>query len=264
VRNNAGLDQAESQKEFKRFIRQVQKVIKAQVTETVENDQLITDLLSLLPQVEKAEANQNVVGYLTRSWISFEDKFQELFDEDTLSAYYTWAATQGGTNALERMGIEVGFTLRNDAVTNFLKQRENLLIRSVDDTTKEAIARLLEKSRDAGLTEFEIKEAILEHFDEIIPARAEAIARTELAEAFNATEYETYVRNGVKKMRWVTVIDERVCEICAPLHNEETAVGQSFSGGQTRPPAHVNCRCFLEEVIAGVALRGNALIWTGE
>jgi hypothetical protein len=26
----------------------------------------------------------------------------------------------------------------------------------------------------------------------------------------------------------------------------------------------VNCRCFLEEVVEGVALRGNALVWAGE
>jgi predicted component of type VI protein secretion system len=40
---------------------------------------------------------------------------------------------------------------------------------------------------------------------------------------------------------WVTADDERVCSICAPLHNQPSAIWQAqFPEG---PPAHGRCRC---------------------
>lgn len=43
---------------------------------------------------------------------------------------------------------------------------------------------------------------------------------------------------------WYTEADGRVCEICAPLHNQREEAWQSmFPAG---PPAHPRCRCWLE------------------
>jgi SPP1 gp7 family putative phage head morphogenesis protein len=262
LQSNAGLDAAEAQDEFSTFIRRVTRTIRTQVKRFTDDKKLIEDLLFLLG---KDEPNTNLLSFLSKTWVSFEAIYEELFGKEALIEFYIWAGTQGGSNALERMGIGVTFILRNDAVTEYLKERANYLIQSVDDTTKDQLVRLIQEAREKGLTNFQIAEAIEDRFKEITPARAEAIARTELAEAFNAVELQSYQRNGVQKMRWVTVLDERVCTICQPLHNTEVNIGENFPGiGSPRPPAHVNCRCFLEEVVEGVALRGNALVWAGE
>ncbi len=261
LRRNVGLDEAEEQKEFKTFQKRCEKTIKEQVDRAV-TDKVIDDVLLLITKF--AEVNANAVGYLTTVWFSFEEVFDELFGEDELDDFYQWAGTQGGQAGLDRLGIELVFLLRNDAVTEYLRDAKNLMIKSVDQTTKEQIVKIIQDGRDGMLTVFEIRQLIEKRFKDISEMRAEMIAQTELANAFNAVDYEVFKRNGVKTVRWVTVLDERVCPICQPLHNVEVSIDGQFAFGGYRPPAHPRCRCFLEEKIEGVSVRDNILVWTGE
>jgi hypothetical protein len=45
---------------------------------------------------------------------------------------------------------------------------------------------------------------------------------------------------------WFTNNDDRVCDICGPMEGEEVASDESFSSGDDAPPAHVNCRCWVD------------------
>ena len=47
---------------------------------------------------------------------------------------------------------------------------------------------------------------------------------------------------GITRVRWATMMDERVCPICGPLE------GRIYRKGQFLPPlpAHANCRCGWE------------------
>ncbi|MBE3132841.1 MAG: hypothetical protein IMZ55_05165 [Acidobacteria bacterium] len=45
---------------------------------------------------------------------------------------------------------------------------------------------------------------------------------------------------------WVTARDEAVCPVCSPLHGVEEAFWPPELGDG--PPAHVNCRCWLDNV----------------
>lgn len=79
--------------------------------------------------------------------------------------------------------------------------------------------------------------------------RAMMIARTELAFGYNAGHYgatkdaqkQGYI--GECKKVWVTAYDERVCEICSQMDEEEHSMDEIFSIGKMLPPAHPNCRC---------------------
>jgi len=88
--------------------------------------------------------------------------------------------------------------------------------------------------------------------------RAERIARTEIAFAFNRSGLDTMrsardeglVRSSIVKT-YLTGRDERVCPFCAPLDGEIVELEQTFPGA-TRllpfvlsPPVHPNCRCSL-------------------
>src|SRR5208282_2235305 len=56
----------------------------------------------------------------------------------------------------------------------------------------------------------------------------------------------------VSGKRWVTVGDDAVEEIC--LANEDQGVidlDEDFDSGDDAPPAHPNCRCWLEPVLVG-------------
>jgi hypothetical protein len=57
-------------------------------------------------------------------------------------------------------------------------------------------------------------------------------------------------------MEWRTANDEKVCEICGPLHEERRDLDESFgedSFGEEMfaPPAHISCRCWIAPVASG-------------
>lgn len=47
---------------------------------------------------------------------------------------------------------------------------------------------------------------------------------------------------GIRKVRWVTANDERVCDECGPLH------GKVYEIDKVPPKPHWGCRCWLEPV----------------
>ncbi len=88
--------------------------------------------------------------------------------------------------------------------------------------------------------------------------RAQMIARTESAMAYNHAEYETIRQAQAKGYMgrvnkvWCTADDERTCEVCGALDGKSIEMDENFefstklpkSHGTTRvPPAHPHCRC---------------------
>lgn len=77
------------------------------------------------------------------------------------------------------------------------------------------------------------------------PSRAETIAVTETTAAQTAGS-ESAVASTVgwsNEDLWITRSDERVCPICEPLDRQPRSVWNfQFEG----PPAHVNCRCWIQ------------------
>ncbi len=79
--------------------------------------------------------------------------------------------------------------------------------------------------------------------------RAQNIARTELAFAYNAGTYgatkdaqaQGYIGDCVKV--WLTAYDERVCPICSAMDDEKRNMDEMFSNGKLLPPGHPSCRC---------------------
>jgi len=137
--------------------------------------------------------------------------------------------------------------------------------------TKKQIANLIVKGQEMSLTSFETQELIQASFKGISENRSNLIAANELNTAINYAQYETYVRSGVTRVRWVTVLDGRVCPICEPLHNQEMGINNKFVGINDNqivyqgmyPPAHVRCRCYTEEVLEGFEVVNERIAWTG-
>lgn len=91
--------------------------------------------------------------------------------------------------------------------------------------------------------------------------RAQNIARTELAFAYNAGCYgatkdaqaQGYIGDCTKT--YLTADDERVCRICGALDGEKRNLDELFSFGKLLPPAHPSCRCAVAyEEIPGTNL----------
>lgn len=121
-----------------------------------------------------------------------------------------------------------------------------------------AVARLYSELREDGIGEEEARRLAARKASRLHRARAERIARTEVATAFNRGQFDIIDeaiadndidREGVVK-EWFTASDERVCEICRPLHETKVKFDSDFEDegrglASKTPPIHPSCRCTL-------------------
>lgn len=84
--------------------------------------------------------------------------------------------------------------------------------------------------------------------DRIYRYRTETIARTEILRASNEGRRQAWQQgidegfiNPQQEKEWSVNIDDRTCDICAPLDGERVLVTADFPWGD--PPIHPNCRC---------------------
>lgn len=91
----------------------------------------------------------------------------------------------------------------------------------------------------------------------MIRERSQTILETEMQTAIQEGERQFYeeaiaegqINRDFLEKRWFTVLDDRVCAICEPLHGKVLEFDEDFSSGPfsgLHPPAHPRCRCFIE------------------
>jgi len=82
---------------------------------------------------------------------------------------------------------------------------------------------------------------------EISDSKATMIARTEVIRAISDSQKQTLIKLGKKYWRWITAMDERVCEVCGPLEGRVVEIGKPFTIHKRQPifnsPVHPHCRC---------------------
>ncbi|GEO26240.1 hypothetical protein AAC03nite_20250 [Alicyclobacillus acidoterrestris] len=119
-----------------------------------------------------------------------------------------------------------------------------------------AAERYYEGLRKDGVRADEAKKRALNMIANAHRYRAQNIARTELAQAFNAgadlavRQAQSQGYMGEVDKVWLTADDERVCDVCGPLDEVRVAQDATFPGGFAHPTAHPQCRCCVayEEV----------------
>ena len=129
--------------------------------------------------------------------------------------------------------------------------------KDIDKTTKKSILKLIKDWHNTWLSEDNIVKSIKVQFRSFRTARLKAIARTEVSDAVTQSRLEAWGQAGVKKKKWYTALDERVCPICAPMHWKVVALwtpyfkkwdtspsGFKFDYKEINwPSAHTLCRC---------------------
>lgn len=156
----------------------------------------------------------------------------------------------------------------SDALKERIAMRASQLANGYADYTKAIIEDTLAGTE--SLSAYEIQKRL----EEVMPKyRAEMIARNETVYAIKSGRLEQDEQLAEKyglqvKLVWRTSHDSKVCPICAAMDGQEVDLGKAFADSVTTadgeiaswehsswndngriPDAHVNCRCYFDEVL---------------
>ena len=181
-----------------------------------------------------------------------ENKFITYFSQEMLDKFYKEMGVLGGKAAHSKIGIEISFELKNDALIRQLGQREDYLIRTVDRTTKAWLAEQIQAGVNEGLDNREIAKRIHESGKDIALWRAELIAHAETAFAMNTVEHNEMIQMGITRKMWITSNDDRVTLECS-MNQDKGSVPMDYrygSEGVLYPPRFSRCRCYIQPDIS--------------
>lgn len=118
---------------------------------------------------------------------------------------------------------------------------------SIVDTTRDLIRGDVAAAKESGATTDELATTLRDSYA-FSDARAETIARTEVARADVQSSLITYRESGVvESKRWI--VGAGCCEECTAVDGEEVGLDEDFSNGEEGAPAHPNCRCDVIPVL---------------
>ena len=255
---NVALHNALKEKQTIEFRKKIIKAIKKQIDSVIKLDNIAESFSIMVKQEESDEEKRKRKFFL--DWIPFVDAIEG--NELAIFSFLVFAGGLGGQSALDKIIKGEVFNLRNKGVKEMLGERVGYLSDALDKTTQNWIYDSIITGRKNGATALQIVKDIRSRLEKVVNARADIITETELINAMSVVEIETYKKNNIKFIKWITSEDEKVCGIC--MGNEqagEVRVGEEFPSGQDSPPAHVSCRCFLLPIIPEGY---EDVIWTGK
>jgi SPP1 gp7 family putative phage head morphogenesis protein len=120
----------------------------------------------------------------------------------------------------------------------------------VENVTSEYFS-MLEDATDVGLATDVPISVIgwrLDEADDYLSYAVNRLIHTETTRAVADSQEAACKRIGIKKYRYLTEKDDRVCELCRPL-NQKVFRFATRQAGVNFPPMHPNCRCQIMPVL---------------
>jgi SPP1 gp7 family putative phage head morphogenesis protein len=121
-----------------------------------------------------------------------------------------------------------------------------------------ALLRVQTVLAEQGLSDSAIQKAMDKRTKQMKTYRAQRIARTEIATAYNQASNQVIfdaigsgVLTGNIKKKWLAARDEKTCDICGELDGLEVDLNETFPGGYDLAgyDTHPNCRCTIIHII---------------
>jgi HK97 family phage portal protein len=151
---------------------------------------------------------------------------------------------------LQQVGLGFDWTLAHTDAAEWATQYSYELVKNINATTRQRLQSAVTEWFNNGDTLPDLRRSLEPLFG---PRRAQLIAQTETTRAAAEGAQRGYAAADViRRVEWTTVVDERVCPVCGPLHGVRTDLGQPFThpnGTQYSIPAHPGCRCFIRGVV---------------
>jgi SPP1 gp7 family putative phage head morphogenesis protein len=155
----------------------------------------------------------------------------------------------GGVDALPPdVRVLVDFDRVNTDALAWARQYHYDKIRGITDITRQQTQKAVGDWISSG--------APLDALEQVLEGiygskRAERIAVTEATRVFAQGNMEAWESTGlIGSAHWMTSQDELVCETCGGLSGTEIGIGDIDAA----PPAHPNCRCWLQPIVSEQAL----------
>ena len=153
------------------------------------------------------------------------------------------------TNTFTELEIGIAFDVMNPKVVEFVETRVGDLIKSISDTTKEALRQTLKEGIELGESIPKLAERIEVVYEDAKGYRATLIARTENITAHNNGALNGYRQSEVcEKKEWKTAGDDRVRPEHIAMDGETVLLDEPFSNGLMYP-SEPNCRCCILPVL---------------
>ncbi len=152
----------------------------------------------------------------------------------------------------KRVGKVVGLSADpvEQAADRWVREYGLELSKSIGETTKTQLREQLAEGLAAGEGIEALAERVKSVYDQADKIRAYTIARTEVTAAATMGCSAAYRLAGMERYIWYTAADERVCELCGPLHEKEFDIGSGPVGAKLPgPPRHPRCRCVILGVL---------------
>jgi hypothetical protein len=122
----------------------------------------------------------------------------------------------GGVAGYDQLGMDADFfDVAPDEAVRMVRERGNLVAELVGGTTEDAVREAIARGVEQQLTEREIRGMVQEALEDAAPGRAEAIARTEVANAQEAGSTAAWIEAGIEQNRWI--LAPNACSICVAL-----------------------------------------------
>jgi SPP1 gp7 family putative phage head morphogenesis protein len=178
-------------------------------------------------------------------WEAYHESINEKLDKSFMQIL----AIQGKRGAL-RAGTTIAFDVDDPFVKKQLTGYVGERIVSLDATTRKEVSDLVRSiiEKDGGTTQQigdAIAEKVREKFKDYADWRADRIARTETAIAYNYGNLLGYRQAGVKKVKVIDNDAGDADEICRKAHGQIWTIEQALAN----PIGHPGCKRDFEPVL---------------
>ena len=190
---------------------------------------------------------------------------------DTLNRFALKTFDLGGQYALDALGLEGKFHLEEERIIEQIREasRQETVVggdNSLIDTTVDELADQLGRHREGGANLSDALPLVSGWVLGRTIIRTAIIVQTESVRHSRWAMLSAFIGNGINGVRFYTAADERVCNLCRPLHGELFEIRGVFNPFGDIPafatiPIHPRCRCFYDAQTDGWLKP--ALIWTG-
>jgi SPP1 gp7 family putative phage head morphogenesis protein len=165
-----------------------------------------------------------------------------------LLRYVPAAMQQAYQDVNDSLSLELAFDLRNPRVRELIETQVFTTAQTTSETLIDVMRTLFQQSVDEGWSVDTLAAALREKATDWSTSKAETVAHTELATAYERGNHQAWRDSGVvDRKEWI--LSFNACPQCQEYGGKIIGLEDEFADGILHPPAHTRCRCATVAVL---------------